>query len=222
MSEAEWLACTDPEMVLAIASELISNRKLRLVAVGCWSHLPPLPNSAEWREAVQVAERYADGAAEPTELAALTARRIPIRDTQRHNAQPADVRMLSIGLERLVQANDCSAADIAVHYATGLRSSFARGPFYRHPENIPTVLGIIRCIAGNPFCPVVLSPDWVSSTVVSLAEGIYQDRAFDRLPILADALQDTGCENEEVLAHCRNEGPHVRGCWVVDRLLGKE
>lgn len=52
-------------------------------------------------------------------------------------------------------------------------------------------------------------------------EGIHDDRAFDRLPILADAFQDAGCENDDILAHCRGEGPHVRGCWVVDLVLGK-
>jgi hypothetical protein len=57
---------------------------------------------------------------------------------------------------------------------------------------------------------------------VALARGIYAERAFDRLPILADALQDAGCDNADVLAHCRGRGPHVLGCWVVDRLLKKE
>ena len=59
------------------------------------------------------------------------------------------------------------------------------------------------------------------STVVSLAEGIYAERAFDRLPILADALQDAGCDNPDVLDHCRGDGPHARVCWVVDLILGK-
>jgi len=67
----------------------------------------------------------------------------------------------------------------------------------------------------------ILDPAWLTSTVVSLAEGIYAERAFDRLPILADALQDAGCENTDVLDHCRGPGPHVRGCWVVDLVLGK-
>jgi hypothetical protein len=68
---------------------------------------------------------------------------------------------------------------------------------------------------------VTLDPSWRTSTVVALAEGIYADRAFDRLPILADALQDAGCGNEDMLAHCRSDGPHARGCWVVDLILGK-
>ena len=67
----------------------------------------------------------------------------------------------------------------------------------------------------------LLSHEWVTPTVRALAEGIYADRAFDRLPILADALQDAGCDDADVLAHCRGPWPHVRGCWVVDLVLGK-
>ena len=70
--------------------------------------------------------------------------------------------------------------------------------------------------------PVTPNPFWLTSTVVSLAEGIYADRAFDRLPILADALQDAGCGDADVLDHCRSDGPHVRGCWAVDLIVGKE
>jgi hypothetical protein len=74
---------------------------------------------------------------------------------------------------------------------------------------------------GDVRRPVAVDPAWLTSTVVSLAEGIYAERAFDRLPILADALQDAGCEVADMLEHCRGPGPHVRGCWVVDLLLGK-
>jgi hypothetical protein len=55
-----------------------------------------------------------------------------------------------------------------------------------------------------------------------LAQAIYEERAFDRLPILADALEESGCYNADLLAHCRSDGPHVRGCWAVDLVLGKE
>ncbi len=82
--------------------------------------------------------------------------------------------------------------------------------------------GLLREIIGNPFRPVVLNAAWLTSTVCALASGIYSDRAFDRMPILADALQDAGCDNEEVLGHCRGPGPHARGCFVVDCLLGKK
>jgi hypothetical protein len=82
--------------------------------------------------------------------------------------------------------------------------------------------GVVRCIWGNPWRPAVLEPRWRTPDVLGLARGIYDDRAFDRLPILADALIDAGCTSDAVLAHCREEGPHTRGCWVVDRVLGRE
>jgi hypothetical protein len=69
---------------------------------------------------------------------------------------------------------------------------------------------------------VSLNLEWPTSTVVTLARQMYESRDFSAMPILADALQDAGCENADVLAHCRGPGPHVRGCWVVDLLLGKE
>jgi hypothetical protein len=65
-------------------------------------------------------------------------------------------------------------------------------------------------------------PSWLTSTVLALATGIYEEKAFDRMPILADALQDAGCDNEEILNHCRQPGVHVKGCWVVDLLLNKK
>ncbi len=82
--------------------------------------------------------------------------------------------------------------------------------------------GLLRDIFGNPFRPVAFDPAWLTSTVSALATGIYTERAFDRLPILADALQDAGCDNEDILSHCRGPGPHVRGCWAVDLLTGRQ
>ncbi len=84
-----------------------------------------------------------------------------------------------------------------------------------------TARRVIRDIFGNPFRPVTVDPAWLTSDVLALARGIYAERAFDRMPILADALQDAGCDNEDVLTHCRDaSAPHVRGCWVVDLVLG--
>jgi hypothetical protein len=81
---------------------------------------------------------------------------------------------------------------------------------------------LVRDIFGNSFRPVTLNPCWLTSTVKQLAESIYQERAFERLPILADALEHADCNNEDILAHCRQGGEHCRGCWVVDLVLGKE
>jgi hypothetical protein len=76
-------------------------------------------------------------------------------------------------------------------------------------------------VAGNPFRPPAFDPGWRTAAVVAIAEGVYEERAFDRLPILADALQDAGCDSDDILDHCRGPGPHVRGCWAVDLVLGK-
>ena len=83
---------------------------------------------------------------------------------------------------------------------------------------------LIRDIFGNPFRPVTIDPGWLTwnhATVPAIARHVYDDRAFHDLPILADALEDAGCTNGDLLAHCRGPGPHVRGCWAVELLLGK-
>ena len=82
---------------------------------------------------------------------------------------------------------------------------------------------LLRCIFGTPFQGSPLKePKWRTDTVTGIAQAIYDDRAFDRLPVLADALEDAGCDDRELLDHCRSGEEHVRGCWAVDLLLGKE
>jgi hypothetical protein len=83
---------------------------------------------------------------------------------------------------------------------------------------------VVLDLFGNPFRPVILEGRWLAwsgGTIPALAQMIYHERAFDRLPILADALEDAGCDDADILEHLRGPGPHVRGCWVVDLLLGK-
>jgi hypothetical protein len=81
---------------------------------------------------------------------------------------------------------------------------------------------LIREVFGNPYRPVPFSPSWRTETALSLALGMYDSRDFSAMPILADALQEAGCEDATVLAHCRGPSPHVRGCWVVDLVLGRD
>jgi hypothetical protein len=84
-----------------------------------------------------------------------------------------------------------------------------------------SICEVIRCVAGNPFQETSVDPAWLSwndGTIARIAEAIRTEHAFDRLPILADALEEAGCVNVEMLGHCRSEGPHVRGCWVIDAL----
>jgi len=86
-----------------------------------------------------------------------------------------------------------------------------------------TISHLCRDVFGNPFRRVTFSPDWRTDTAVTLALQMYDTRDFSLMPILADALQDTGCDNEDVLNHCRDTSlTHVRGCWVVDLVLGRE
>jgi hypothetical protein len=83
---------------------------------------------------------------------------------------------------------------------------------------------VLRDLFGNPFRAPTIDPAWLgwnNRTVLKLAQAIYDDRRYDILPILGDALEDAGCANERIIEHCRGPGPHVRGCWVVDLILGK-
>jgi hypothetical protein len=71
---------------------------------------------------------------------------------------------------------------------------------------------------------VPVDPGWLAwdgGAVRNLAQGIYQERAFDRLPVLGDALEEAGCDSTDMLLHCRQPGEHVGGCWLIDLLLGK-
>ena len=84
------------------------------------------------------------------------------------------------------------------------------------------ILAILRDVFANPFRPVAFDPSWRTSTAVALAQAMYDSRDFSAMPILADALQDAGCTSDDILDHCHGDGPHVRGCWVVDLVLCKE
>jgi hypothetical protein len=81
---------------------------------------------------------------------------------------------------------------------------------------------LLREIFGDPFRPLSVDPSWLTLHVVELAQTIYDDRGFDRMPALADALEMAGCDNRDTLAHCRCPEPHFRGCWLLDSILGKE
>ena len=90
--------------------------------------------------------------------------------------------------------------------------------------NAATAATVVLCdlyrdIVEYPFEPQRFDPDWRTSTAVAMARGMHESRDFSAMPILADALQDAGCDDPEVLGHCRGEKPHCRGCWVIDRLL---
>lgn len=81
---------------------------------------------------------------------------------------------------------------------------------------------LLVCILGSPSQPVGPTQEWRTSTVLAIAHQMYDSRDFNHMPVLADALEEAGCTSPTVLHHCRSDGPHARGCWVVDLLLGKK
>jgi len=219
MTEAEWLECTDPQKMLEFLRGKASERKLRLFACAFGravrdSQHQPGPST------VAVGERYADGLASDQELA-TELRKWACSPEERGPVAPS-----------------------AYDGAWGAVDSLTRYErLWRHdPDSYSCIPAdavlrrsalLLRDIFGNPFRP---SPPlsaailvWNDGTIRRLAEGIYEERQMPggtldtaRLAVLADALLDAGCDNEELIAHLRGEGPHVRGCWALDLILGKE
>jgi hypothetical protein len=164
------------------------------------------PNGSpdEFRQVARVIERFADG--EPTAA-------------DRRAAAPVIGRDCLSGSEVLLNDYSPSSARSLFQFAHldagTLPHMLLQGIF---PERSSAGCDLLRDILGDPFRPVLFAQRWRTEPVAALAEGIYRERAFDRLPILADALEEAGCDDERVLAHCRCSGPHARGCWVVDGL----
>jgi hypothetical protein len=220
MTEAEWLACGDPAEMLAATSSVRTERKLRLLlthSARCvWRRLT-LP---VLREAVEIAERYAEGevSAEVLAEAKRRATYIALR-----SAAPEELQWFRDGVRENEGAFQflVLAATSNPHGMSHIeRTNSWRGAVRAAREQMP---GLFRELFGPlPFRAPTFSPSWRTNTAVLLAQQMYDSRDFSALPILADALQDVGCDSAEILDHCRGPGPHVRGCWVVDLVLGKE
>jgi hypothetical protein len=213
MTEAEWLSRADPQPMLEFLRGKASDRKLRLFACACCRHMWDLLSNKWSRKAVFIAEAYADGLISKAKLraawrGATDAERWALLELRRDGGSFGQLR------DRWEAAN----AVVVASLVDGILSWNAPIPLFRRAEQ----LQILHEIVGSPFHPVTLDSRWPTSNVLDLARTIYDERAFDRLPILADALMDAGCADEGILSHCRSEGPHVRGCWVVDLILGKK
>jgi len=111
------------------------------------------------------------------------------------------------------------AIDQLLRLCIGSQDWYIRDDF--NPRLRDELARLIREIFGNPFHLVEFDPRWRTANAVDLARTIYGEKGFDRMPVVADALMDAGCAEESILDHCRAPGPHVRGCWVVDLLLGR-
>ncbi|MDY3554230.1 hypothetical protein R5W24_003349 [Gemmata sp. JC717] len=235
MTEQEWLATTDPTPMVAFVMSKVSDRKLRLLAVACCNRIRSLLVDPRSLEAVSFSERHADtGPAKkrghPTIRKATTDVVREVQDERRRGCQREDIPSLSA---RLHAAYAVTALTVPVQIGAVLfNTARAAGwsavidPYRSDPSDgseMEVQAALLREVFGPlPFRSVTVEPAWLTSDVVLLAEGIYQERAFDRMPILADALQDAGCDNKDVLNHCRQPGEHVRGCWVLDLITGRK
>jgi hypothetical protein len=227
MNEAEWLAwATDPELLLKLLPTMfeVSNRKLRLFAVACCRRAMTTTNVRPRTEPfVDVAERFADGEATITDLQTVGCNPASVED-RRTNSALHHACMNAAEVEFGVVMADCAALNAAwgaTHAKTLMPDNgMSEG---RLVGEQAVQCSILRDIFGNPFHPISFSPQWRTDTTVMLARQMYESRDFSTMPILADALQDAGCDNDDILNHCRDESlPHIRGCWVVDLVLSKE
>jgi hypothetical protein len=226
MTEAEWLAwATDPELLLKLLPTVgaVSNRKLRLFAVACCRRAMTATNVRPRTEPfVDVAERFADGEATITDLQTVGCS--PAGADRRTNSALHHACMNAAEVEPGIVMADCAALNAAwgaTQVGTFMPddNGISEGRLVREQA---VQCSILRDIFGNPFHPISFSPQWRTDTTVMLTGQMYESRDFSAMPILADALQDAGCDNDDILNHCRQPGEHVRGCWLVDLVLCKE
>jgi hypothetical protein len=231
MKPAQWVYWSNPHAMLEVIRRQASPRKLRLFGCACchraWSLLP-----AGARRVVQLAELVADGLAGADELQAAVravedARILPVLDAEDDETADGDLTD-PYELSRRPQAGRLSVATTLA--VTAGRSSvcdalnlFASAAGAKDTEERRAQCHLIRDVFGNPFKPARFDHAWLrwnNAFLPNIARVIYDDYTFGDLPILADALEEAGCDNKDVLQHCRSRKEHVRGCWVIDGLLG--
>jgi hypothetical protein len=225
VNEKRWLACKDPDKMLKFLKELASDRKLRLFACACFTGVFAQSDSIAARAAIEVSERYADGRATLEELDRV--RRVAQDEVASYIddfGQPGSVYALSFPAS-LARAVSLPPSE---DFASRVSSRAIDVAWRRKLRVRKTLCVLLREIFGNPFRPITLDPIWLTPTVASLAQTAYEVRPDPsghldptRLAVLADALEDAGCTEAAILDHLRGPGPHVRGCFVLDLLLGK-
>jgi hypothetical protein len=225
MNETDWLVSVSPRKMIAALNGKGSERLWRLFAVACARRVEHQMRDDRSRKALEVAERFADGAATREELRAARvhaeeavqeARYDEYIDEERAGFRWDDEYQAVVGVRCAAEAAlQCVAEDIG-NKPGGQVTVIAER--FQLPD-------LLREVFGNPFRWIIIDPLWLSRNdraVVKLTEWIYNERAFTRLPILADALEDAGCGDSEILSHCRETGDHVRGCWALDLLLNRD
>jgi hypothetical protein len=222
MTESHWLTSTSTFVFFHHLAQLPdrSDRKSRLAAVACCRR------AAEWlpdlllAEVIDESERCADDPEGWRRLFTLNRKVREYHDRMRGGTEALD----------LEHSEFISAVDVLTGWPIDPTDCFewCRDAICGHDDfgagrgETLFQIDLIYDIFGNPFRPVPYDPSWRTSAAVSLASQIYESRDFAAMPILADALQDAGCDHADILAHCRDANAvHVRGCWVVDLVLGK-
>jgi hypothetical protein len=222
MTEDQWAACKNPAQMVDFLSGKISDRKLRLLAVAfCRRFIPRMTEFGDVVRAIEVAEGFADGLATEAELNSLRAI-IP-----RRNEEGAAMTACSPDARWAARTAASRSADVALHQAwvnETPRQRKRRSQEGRHARRAEVLaqVSLVHDIVGDPFHLCVIDPVWLAwheGTIPRIAQRIYDERRFEDMPILADALEDAGCCDEVILTHCRGENSHVRGCWVLDLLL---
>ena len=216
--ELNWLTSQDPIQVLRELplSWSLSARRDRLIAVAFCRRIKGLFIEQGTHDAIGLLEQIADGEIANSELSRIANTVVEDWDVYEFTSAFDDAQRVAV---QAVYDAICSETPAFSALQRTIEATTFRGT---QATVIPSLANLIRDVAGNPFCPVTFATEWRTSTVTALAETIYADRTFGNLPVLADALEDAGCEHADILSHCRGPGPHVRGCWVVDLVLGKE
>jgi hypothetical protein len=231
MKEQDWLTGSNPDVMLAFLVDRASARQWRLFAAACLREVGHLLLDQRARQAFLVLQDHADGRKSNDELAAahgaatashryLYSASFPRGNYDRHvlprvaAAHQALVRATMPHLEPRSGAVVVSGIlRFADYHDAGWRQRISK-----------TQCDLLRDLFGNPFRPVRMPQSWLRTTgrqAVEVARTIYEDRSFDELGILADALVDADCPCDDLVRHCRDSAPHGRGCWVVDRLIGR-
>jgi hypothetical protein len=237
VTEADWLACKKPSAMLAFLRGKAAPRRFRLFTVACVRRVEHLLTDPRSRAAVAVVERYAEGMATPEEMhdaygRARAAAKAAWDATGRRTADPDALAAAHHAAEAARAAAEAACEESAVA-ASAVAAATACNAYAGDPAFDGHIAAehqaqchLLRCVFGNPFRPPsALDPAVLEANggaAVKLAQQIYEERALERLPELARALEQAGCADAELLGHLRAPGPHALGCWAVDLVLGKE
>ena len=198
----------------------LSRRKQRLYAVACCRRIWHLLPDERCRDAVVVAEQFADGLAttKAIQQARSSAQRTASTVTEQVAKDAAWAVVWATSPASRIRYLAQTAGEAAARAAAGVADRPARAAALETEKDSQQLL-LHDLWPPDSFA---FNASWRTPAVVGLVEAIYEGRAFDRLPMVADALENAGCHDASILGHCRHPGLHVRGCWLIDLLTAKE